>query len=286
MVLAWGWMLKQVRSSTRRRIARVSPSRSLRAVRCTAFANAQGEGGIFHNDTYKQRYFVLARVPHATVLIYYGQKCMDEDHILGYIDLRRYVRVCACVWQRAPLFTATSVMIKQRTTTTSSRAAPCPVHCSVTTVRETTKMVALDQNKSTTNTLMTKLKGLVGSAPPPEGFPRPVLELVTSGRVFVLSPATIIMPPPMTTSMSLGPSATGKPLYLFGWPFPVPPLDEEDDEKEVNDLVAEGKYSTDAFAQWRDVMATAVAAEKATRVFPVSEFVSAAAAAAAAGVLR
>lgn len=44
---------------------------------------------MFHNDTYKQRYFVLARVPHATVLIYYGQKCMDEDHILGYIDLRR-----------------------------------------------------------------------------------------------------------------------------------------------------------------------------------------------------
>ena len=77
----------------------------------------------------------------------------------------------------------------------------------------------------------------------------------------------------MTTSMALGPSATGKPLYLFGWPFPVPPLDGEDDEAEVNAATAEGRYSTDAFAQWRDVMATAVTAEKATRVFPVSEWV-------------
>jgi hypothetical protein len=35
--------------------------------------------------------------------------------------------------------------------------------------------------------------------------------------------------------------------------------------------VATGTLSNDAFAQWRDVMATAVAAEKAVRVFPVSE---------------
>jgi hypothetical protein len=35
--------------------------------------------------------------------------------------------------------------------------------------------------------------------------------------------------------------------------------------------VAQGTINSDAFAQWRDVMATAVAAEKATRVFPVSE---------------
>lgn len=35
----------------------------------------------------------------------------------------------------------------------------------------------------------------------------------------------------------------------------------------------EGRYSTDAFAQWRDVMTTAVAAEKATRVFPVMTLV-------------
>ena len=53
---------------------------------------------MFHNDTFKQRYFVLARVPHATVLIYYGEKCMDEDHILGYIDLRRCV-VCCTRWR-------------------------------------------------------------------------------------------------------------------------------------------------------------------------------------------
>jgi len=34
--------------------------------------------------------------------------------------------------------------------------------------------------------------------------------------------------------------------------------------------VAQGAVDSDAFSQWRDVMATAVAAEKATRVFPVS----------------
>jgi hypothetical protein len=43
----------------------------------------QGEGGLFHGDSYKQRFFVLARVPHATVLIYYGEKTMDEENILG-----------------------------------------------------------------------------------------------------------------------------------------------------------------------------------------------------------
>ena len=53
----------------------------------------QGEGGVFHNDLFKQRYFVLARVPHATVLIYYAQKCMDEDSILGYIDLRKVTTI-------------------------------------------------------------------------------------------------------------------------------------------------------------------------------------------------
>jgi hypothetical protein len=42
-----------------------------------------------HGETFKSRWFVLARVPHATVLIYYDRKCMDEDHILGYIDMRR-----------------------------------------------------------------------------------------------------------------------------------------------------------------------------------------------------
>jgi hypothetical protein len=53
MVLAWGWMMKQ------------------------------GEGGLFHSDAFKQRFFVLARVPHATVLIYYGERTMDEENILG-----------------------------------------------------------------------------------------------------------------------------------------------------------------------------------------------------------
>jgi hypothetical protein len=48
---------------------------------------------MLHNDAFKLRYFVLARVPHATVLIYYAQKCMDEEHILGYIDLRKVTAV-------------------------------------------------------------------------------------------------------------------------------------------------------------------------------------------------
>lgn len=43
----------------------------------------QGEGGFFHGDSFKQRFFVLARVPHSTVLIYYGERTMDEENILG-----------------------------------------------------------------------------------------------------------------------------------------------------------------------------------------------------------
>jgi hypothetical protein len=166
---------------TRPQRARPAPS--------TPTHTPQGEGGIFHNDTFKQRYFVLARVPHATVLIYYGQKCMDEDHILGYIDLRR-----------------------------------------VTSVRETTKMVVMDNNKSPASAMINRFKGLVGVAPPAEGTPRPVIELVTSSRTFVLSAATIVMPQPMTTSMAVGADVITKPLYLFGWPFPVPPMDDEADE--------------------------------------------------------
>ena len=42
-------------------------------------------------------------------------------------------------------------------------------------------------------------------------------------------------------------------------------------QESVSAAVAQGTINSDAFAQWRDVMATAVAAEKATRVFPVSE---------------
>jgi len=77
---------------------------------------------------------------------------------------------------------------------------------------------------------MNRLKGLVGAAPPPEGSPRPVIELVTSGRTFVLAAASILMPKPMTTSMAISGEVLHKPLYLFGWPFPVPPMDEQKDE--------------------------------------------------------
>ena len=100
----------------------------------------------------------------------------------------------------------------------------------MTSVRETTKMVALDNNKSPASAMMSRFKGLMGVAPPPEGTPRPVIELVTSNRTFVLAAASIVMPQPMTTSMAVNATVPQKPLYLFGWPFPVPPMDDEDDE--------------------------------------------------------
>jgi len=144
MVLAWGWLMKQVRRGvwparrccdvlTRARAG--APARSLRgreaargraqSLACLGSAavptaplprTLQGEGGLFHGDSYKQRFFVLARVPHASesarrrgagscpppsvarltptlrlfrppfaaaVLIYYGEKTMDEENILG-----------------------------------------------------------------------------------------------------------------------------------------------------------------------------------------------------------
>lgn len=37
-----------------------------------------------HGETYKARWFVLARVPHGTVLIYYDRKSMDEANIVGF----------------------------------------------------------------------------------------------------------------------------------------------------------------------------------------------------------
>ena len=46
-----------------------------------------------HGETYKARWFVLARVPHGTVLIYYDRKCMDEAHIVGFIDMRQVIAV-------------------------------------------------------------------------------------------------------------------------------------------------------------------------------------------------
>jgi hypothetical protein len=54
---------------------------------------------------------------------------------------------------------------------------------------------------------------------------RPVIELVTTTRTYVLCPASLDSPPPVSAAAAPGPSLYGKPLYLFGWPFPVPHLD-------------------------------------------------------------
>ena len=139
---------------------------------------------MYHGASHKTRWFVLARVPHATVLIYYKYKCMDEDHILGYIDMRR-----------------------------------------VTQIKEGDKLVTLDQSQGTMGGLMSKMKSMFGSHAPSEQATRPVLELITQARTFVLCPATADFPPPVTMAAASGPSVYGKPLYLFGWPFPVPPLE-------------------------------------------------------------
>jgi hypothetical protein len=106
----------------------------------------QGEGGLFHGDSYKQRFFVLARVPHASesarrrgagccpppsvarltptlrlfrppfaaaVLIYYGEKTMDEENILGAQAFARagtrYAAAAAAA-TFAPLFLSSAVM--------------------------------------------------------------------------------------------------------------------------------------------------------------------------------
>lgn len=131
---------------------------------------------------------------------------------------------------------------------------------------------------------MSKLfsKGGAGSNPT-----RSVVELVTPGRIYTLAPASINMPAPMTTSAALAASSStgSKPLYLFGWPFPVPPMPapgSEGDDSEASvaasflDSSGPGGKSVvaeEAFAQWRDVLATAVAAEKATRTYPVNTLV-------------
>jgi hypothetical protein len=194
-VLAWGWVLKQVRP---RGTCRAHMHAAHFASRCELTRRLrllQGEGGYLHADTFKTRWFVLARVPHATVLIYYDRKCMDEDHILGYIDMRRVIAI-----------------------------------------RESSKGVAFDGSRNAVAGFMHKLRGLVGKASL-DRTTRPVLELVTSNRVFTLCPAAVDLPGPMTMAAATGPSVYGKPLYLFGWPFPVPPLegavmssgDEQDD---------------------------------------------------------
>lgn len=137
-----------------------------------------------HGDTFKSRWFVLARVPHATVLIYYDRKCMDEDHILGYIDMRRVIAI-----------------------------------------KEGTKSVLLDATRSSMTGLMHKLRNMMGAVQVEAQAGRPVLELVTSVRTYTLCPAWVECPAPVSTAAAAGPSLYGKPLYLFGWPFPVPHLD-------------------------------------------------------------
>ena len=152
-VLCWGWLLKQ------------------------------GEGGIMHGESFKNRWFVLARVPHATVLIYYDRKCMDEDHILGYIDMRR-----------------------------------------VSAVKEGNKTVSVDSSRNPMASLLHKMRGLMGASTL-DSASRPVIELVTQTRTYTLCPAYVELPQPVTAAAASAPSIYGKPLYLFGWPFPVPHLE-------------------------------------------------------------
>jgi hypothetical protein len=140
----------------------------------------------------------------------------------------------------------------------------------VQAVREGSKSIVVDAPKSG---LMSKLFAR-GAAP--TAMTRGVVELVTArevGRVYNLAPATIQMPAPMTSAAALANAAGSKPLYLFGWPFPVPAIDEVEDEKDVAEAFAEGRLPEDNFAQWRDVLATAVAAEKATHTYPVATLV-------------
>lgn len=56
----------------------------------------------------------------------------------------------------------------------------------------------------------------------------------------------------MTTAMALGPAPGGKPLYLFGWPFPVPAAEEraDEDESAVLAAVASGRVEREQVAAW------------------------------------
>lgn len=96
-----------------------------------------------------------------------------------------------------------------------------------------------------------------------------------AARVYTLAPVSGVIPAPMTTAMALGPApGGGKPLYLFGWPFPVPASDERPDEDEATVLagVTAGRIERDHVAAWNEVCETAQASEKATKAFPVSEW--------------
>jgi hypothetical protein len=170
-----------------------------------------------HNEMFKTRWFVLARVPHATVLIYYDRKCMDEDHILGYVDMRR-----------------------------------------VTAVKEAVRPVVLDSSRSAAGGLFSKLKSMTGSlmggSAPASSSLRPVIELVTVGRTYVLCPASVDVPPPVNTATASAPSIYGKPLYLFGWAFPVPHLEGavmssvDEDGQEDEHALEQSRAESDAAA--------------------------------------
>jgi hypothetical protein len=79
----------------------------------------------------------------------------------------------------------------------------------------------------------------------------------------------------MTTAMALGPAPGGKPLYLFGWPFPVPTAEVRPDEEEAAVMrgVTAGTVLSGHVAAWTEVCTTAQASEKATKAFPVTTLV-------------
>lgn len=219
-----------------------------------------------HGNSYKNRWFVLARVPHAVVLIYYDRKCMDEDNILGYIDMRRVI-----------------------------------------SIRDAKRPVDFDGSRTALGGLANKFKSLLSSSSNAPTYD--VLELVTSNRIYTLCPGTGACPPFVSNAAAVGISKYGRPLYLFGWPFPVPDLEgavttkaaqmaasgnpppgyvdgtdaSEDDEvalemsnKEAlqvaNDLLNNTSPETTATALnlWKECLKGVVAAEKATRSFPVT----------------
>jgi hypothetical protein len=208
-----------------------------------------------HGETYKARWFVLARVPHGTVLIYYDRKCMDEAHIVGFIDMRRVIAV-----------------------------------------REGSRTITFDASRSKSAAAMNKMFSLMGmgsSRTPTSSEPKPVLELVTSTRTYTLCPCSAECPAPISMAASVGVSFYGKPLYLFGWPFPIPHLNgavipSEDDSDETSAELREAIEESDKeasasaramldgdesngsiFSTWQARIREVVQQEKVSRVFPV-----------------
>ena len=208
-----------------------------------------------HGETYKARWFVLARVPHGTVLIYYDRKCMDEAHIVGFIDMRRVIAV-----------------------------------------REGSRTITFDASRSKSAAAMNKMFSLMGmgsSRTPTSIEPKPVLELVTSTRTYTLCPCSSECPSPISMAASVGVSFYGKPLYLFGWPFPIPhlngaviPTEDDVDESspELREAIEESDKEASAtaramldgdesngsiFSTWQARIREVVQQEKVSRVFPV-----------------